>query len=139
LRRRRETGAGWSGYPDRQVEENWSSPGDFGGENGGCDKNGLPIGVLRFRADARERRAKLERDLLAGPLGLAERERLLRWLNHMKAREAWQTARLEHIVGMRNILLKALGRNQPGYPDDAGSRAAEQPVPAEIFPGERDE
>lgn len=97
------------------------------------------MGVLRFRADARERRAKLERELLAGPLRLGDRERILRWLNNMKAREAWQVARLEHTVEMKNILLKVLGRNKEGHPDDVGSRDADQPEPAELSPGERDE
>ena len=97
------------------------------------------MGVFRFRADMRERRAKLERELLAGPLGIADCERILRWLNNIKTREAWQAARLEHVTGMKDILVKALGRNLPGYPDNFGSPAAEQPEPADVVPEEEDE
>jgi hypothetical protein len=82
---------------------------------------GIPIGVRRWVATAAERRRALERQLLAGPLTPAAREKLERWLRNLEAREAWQSARLEHTVAVKQLLIEALrgGDQQEARPREA--------------------
>lgn len=82
---------------------------------------GIPIGVRRWVATAAERRRALERQLLAGPLTPAAREKLERWLHNLEAREAWQAARLEHTVAVKQLLIEALrgGDQQEAVPREA--------------------
>jgi hypothetical protein len=97
--------------PDRRVE---SAPSDQQQQSAAGE---TPIGVRRWVATAAERRRALERQLLAGPLTPAAREKLERWLNNLQAREAWQVARLDHTVAVKQLLIEALrAGNEPEVP-----------------------
>lgn len=68
----------------------------------------LPLGIVRWRARVLARRHELERQLFDAPLNPARREALKRWLRNLETREAWQAARLEHTVALKQILRQAL-------------------------------
>jgi hypothetical protein len=115
-------GSGWSGRPGlrypidgERFDEQYSRLGDDGKQGPSSGKGSVPVGLLRFRARAEVWRRSLERELLAAPLTASDRERMTRWLNNLRAREAWEAARLEHTVAVKRLLLEALrGGASPG-------------------------
>jgi hypothetical protein len=74
------------------------------------------VALLRWRAAAEARRRKLEREL-AAPMDSATRERVQRWLRNIEGREAWQSARLDHLVKVKLLLTHALERDLAPPPD----------------------
>jgi hypothetical protein len=75
-------------------------------------KDVVPQGLLRFKANARLWRARLERELRVSPPTAADRERILRWVNSLRGREAWLEARLEHAAATKRLLVEVLDRKK---------------------------
>lgn len=67
-----------------------------------------PLGLLRFKANAEAWRGKLERQFGVSPPTCADRERIIRWLNNLRGREAWLVARLEHTLATKRLLVEVL-------------------------------
>jgi hypothetical protein len=121
--------------PDDRLETAFARGGR--GASGG---HGLPLGLLRFRASAEAYRRKLQAELLAGPLRVAEREQLEVWLSNLKTREAWHAARLEHAVAVKRMIIEALADGAvPRHESAERPDAARTPQGAEAMRDEQDD
>jgi hypothetical protein len=65
----------------------------------------------RWKARAKQRRAKTAELLFASPPNPQGIEKLKMWLRNLEAREAWCVARLEHIREIESLLRSAVERN----------------------------
>ena len=126
------------GWPARQrfledeggIDEQSAELEDAGNNGHSAAKADAPLGVLRFKANAQAWRQNLRRALLLAPLARPDRERLLRWLNNLRSREAWQAARLEHTIATKQLLLEVLREGSGSRPMES-STAVEEASPAE--------
>ena len=119
VNRRRRPGLSWSGFPrspypnDEAIfDEQYPRDDDEDYQRQSAGRDNTPLGLSRFKANAEAWRRKLQRELLLAPLTAAERERIMRWLINLRAREAWQAARLEHTIATKRLLIEALGEEE---------------------------
>ena len=119
VNRRRRPGLSWSGFPrspypnDEAIfDEQYLRDDNEGYQRQSAGRDNTPLGLSRFKANAEAWRRKLQRELLLAPLTAAERERIMRWLINLRAREAWQAARLEHTIATKRLLIEALGEEE---------------------------
>jgi hypothetical protein len=56
---------------------------------------------------------------------VSDREQIIRWLNNLRAREAWQAARLEHTIAVKHLLLEALSGGKSPRPGASTPTAEE--------------
>jgi hypothetical protein len=134
---RRGAGLGWSAYPELQhfdgddsCNEQYGAFGDAGDQELALGGDNVPLGLRRFKAGTEAWRRRLQAQLLLAPLTAADRVRLMRWVNNLRAREAWQAARLEHTIATKRLLLEALSGGTPPRSRDA-TPAAEKTATAE--------
>jgi hypothetical protein len=123
-------GFSWSAHPELQhldgddsCNEQYPAFGDAGDEELAVGGDKVPLGVRRFKAATEAWRRRLQAQLLLAPLTAADRVRLMRWVNNLRGREAWQAARLEHTVATKRLLLEALSGGSPPRSRDATSAA----------------
>jgi hypothetical protein len=127
---RRRGGFGWpgpSGYrfleDGESCDEQYATSDRDHGHS--ADKTDTPLGLPRFKANAQTWRQRLRQELRLAPLTRHDRERLRRWLNNLRTREAWQAARLEHTIATKRLLLEALRDGGALRPTEASSAAEE--------------
>jgi hypothetical protein len=132
---RRGAGFGWSGRPglrhraeNESFDEQYFTNEDEGNQGLSAGKDDAPLGILRFKANTEAWRQKLQRELLLAPLAAADRERITRWLNNLRGREAWQAARLEHTLATKRLLLETLSGGKSPRPSGLRPAAKEATV-----------
>jgi hypothetical protein len=127
--RQRGVGFGWSRRPGLRhliagetFDERYPTDDDEDNQGPSACEDNLPLGVLRFKANAEAWRQKLQREFLLAPMTAADRERITRWLSNLRGREAWQAARLEHTIATKRLLIEALSGGKSSRP--SGTRPA---------------
>jgi hypothetical protein len=90
----------------------WGQTGRRTARSGSSENVTAPsqIALMRWRAASEARRRKLEQDLTP-PLDDATREKVSLLLRNIEGREAWQAARLDHLVQMKVLLTRALAHD----------------------------